>query len=253
MCRSRRGKKPLSAKGSFRRAALVVLVGAGAMLFVNQRTRPEKPLRPPEPRRLDRLSADSLSAQVALTGAVEAARAADAEVAKFAPPEPPPVPPGVVAARDVPSPGPYTSPEKAKAAAAEVAAQVLTRQLGELESPIRHEVSAAEVLGRYLKAATDKPVPPEELSAIRAQMGSDDEWCRATVSAEITPAQIRELRAASRTLEGIKLSGALAACLGALLAFLALDSLTKGYLSWGLGLGLGGAAIGTVAALFYFV
>lgn len=256
MIRSRREKPPLSARGSFRRAFWVVVIGLGSMVLVDRATRSERPTRPPEPARLDRMSADTLAKHLALTGAVEAALAADEDVARHSPAsqaEPLVAPRGVVAVRGVACDGPRNSPEKAKEAAAEVAAALLSDQLARLDSPVYQTLTAGDVLGRYLKKADVQPVSGEDRDALDRASNMQAEWSTATVSAEVTPDQVRKLRAAGRTLAGIKVAAALAALVGALLAFLALDSLTKGYLSWGLGLGLGGAVIGVVGGLFWLV
>lgn len=253
MHRSRREVKPLSARGSFRRALWVVLIGLGSMMLVDRATRSGRSVRAPEPVRLDRLSAGSLSEHLALAGPAEAALAAERELAKLAPPKPqatPPVP-GVVAVREVRCDGPRSSPEGAKVAAAELAAALLSKQLAQLDSPVDAAVTPADVLGRYLKKVEVVPASPEDRAAFEQVNNMQADWSVATVSAEITPEQIRKLRAAPRTLGGMKIAAALAAALGALVAFLALDALTKGYLSWGLGLGLGGAALGTATGLYY--
>lgn len=247
----------------------VLVVGVIAASVIYHARGPRRPSPPPEPTRTDRMSARTLTRHLAETGPAGAALAADKYLVAQAPvpPTPEPLTPGVVmvAARPPAAPAtglfvkarslsPHLRADQAETDALEVAAKELTRQFAELNPPLTAGVTAADVKMKYLKPDTKVVVKPTEVQ-VAAWQKADVETNRVWVelAAEVTPSQVRELRAHGRVGLAVRGVGMVLACLAAAAAFFRLDTLTRGYLSWGLGLGLAGAAAGAVAGLWLLV
>ena len=244
----------------------VLVVGIIAAAVIREARGPRRPSLPPEPRRLDTMNASRLARHLAETGPTGAAEAADKWLAAQAPATPPA--PGAVMAttRTGAAParpaglfvkargGPHLRADQAEAEALEVAAKMLMQQFVELNPPLTAEVTAADVRAKYLKPdtiAVVKPTPKHMADWEEAKLETDRVWV--TLDAEVTPSQVRELRSHGRVWLAVRGVGMVLACLAAAAAFFRLDALTRGYLSWGLGLGLAGAAAGAVAGLWLLV
>ncbi len=249
----------------------VLVMGGIAAVVMHEAAGPRRPAPPPEPTRIDRMSARTLTRHLAETGPVGAAQAADKYLAAQALPTVHPQ--GVDAARSPAAARPPVAPaaatslfvkaksldshtrtDQAETDALEVAGKGLTQQFAELHPPLVVEVTAADVRTKYLKPETIAVVrPTAAIAADWEKNGLDPKQVWVELEAEVTPSQVRELRAHGRVGLAVRGIGMMLACLAAAAAFFRLDTLTRGYLSWGLGLGLAGAAAGAVAGLWLLV
>jgi hypothetical protein len=129
---------------------------------------------------------------------------------------------------------PHPTAAEAEKDALEQAQRRIEEKLAELDPPVRHRPTVAEVKARYLRKDSLQPRPlsaEQKEEYARARLRTDLVFvdCEVTVSAE----QVRELRAQDRVLLGLKVIGGVAAAALAGFLFLRLDEWTKGYLtSW---------------------
>ncbi|MGL6075182.1 MAG: hypothetical protein ACRC8S_13560 [Fimbriiglobus sp.] len=243
-------------------------------IFTSQPNSRRGPVGPPEPERLSDISSKRIASYVSDNGIIGGALAAEVELDAVTPKLEPAelksrvevstIPAKRVEVRTIPaktsengillthirSRNPHSTKASGMEDALEVAQEELTKQLLLLEPPINIQPRKQLIRDKYLRTTSVRELPPsleDQQAWAAANLDTDRRWVQLDV--ELTETSLRELRSESRSgtlLTGI---GVLFAGLLALFAFLRLDTLTKGYLSWILGTVLTFAAI--IAVIFF--
>ncbi len=268
-----RNNRPCSTKKSGstgKRVFHILVVGAVAAAFIamfNDSDSRRGVTSPPEPERLDRMSHRRLTNHVADNGVIGGALAAEKRLAVIAGDDEAPdvhvkpnttvnvsVPNRAVTVRASvnktphPTPAirltglksrtPQATPELAKEEVYQEAQKQLMDKLLHLDEPIRHVPSLSKIRDSYAQPDTMKVIQPTEEDKklwVEANLDPDRVWVEMDV--EISSEQLRSLRSESRLLNSRY--GQLAFVLvAALFGFFRLDALTKGYLTWVLGIGM---------------
>jgi hypothetical protein len=174
------------------------------------------------------------------------------------PPAPAPVAKGPTS---VPRPGwlvhehivstiPYATETEADEDAVAQARELVEKKLSELDPPLKHKPSLAEVRTEFVRKDSRRVRHPDaaEKEAF-AQYGVTGNLVYVEYDVEVTAEQVRELRAQGRVSAGLRVMGALVAVALAGFLFLRADEWTKGYLTSWLALGAIALAAGAAAAV----
>ena len=279
-----RNNRPGSTKksGSIgKRVFHILVVGAVAAAFIamfNDSESRRGVTSPPEPERLDRMSHRRLTNHVADNGVIGGALAAEKKLAMITgdddapdvhvrpnitvnvsvPNRPktvrasvnkPPHPTPAIRLTGLKSRTPQATPELAKEEVYQEAQKQLIDKLLTLDEPIRHVPSVSKIRDSYAQPDSMKVIQPTEEDKklwVEANLDPDRVWVEMDV--EISSEQLRSLRSESRLINSRY--GQLAFVLvAALFGFFRLDALTKGYLTWVLGIGIVGVVTVLVAVI----
>ncbi len=162
-----------------------------------------------------------------------------------------PVRPGspVVLYEHVSSSLPYPTEAEAEEDALEQARDAIERRLGELDPPVRHKPSVAEVRAEFVRADGRTFRAPDGVEKeLLAREGLTTELVYAEVDVEVTADQVRELRSRGRLLPVTRVLGGLFAVALAGFLFLRANEWTKGTKTLGLALGATAIAGAGIAA-----
>ena len=259
----------------------ILVVGAVAAAFIamfNDSESRRGVTSPPEPERLDRMSHRRLTNHVADNGVIGGALAAEKKLAMITgdddapdvhvrpnitvnvsvPNRPmtvrasvnkPPHPTPAIRLTGLKSRTPQATPELAKEEVYQEAQKQLMDKLLTLDEPIRHVPSLSKIRDSYAQPDSVKVIQPTEEDKklwVEANLDPDRVWVEMDV--EISSEQLRSLRSESRLINSRY--GQLAFVLvAALFGFFRLDALTKGYLTWVLGIGIVGVVTVLVAVV----
>ncbi|MBM3980877.1 MAG: hypothetical protein FJ304_11440 [Planctomycetes bacterium] len=145
---------------------------------------------------------------------------------------------------------PYATEAEADEDAVAQARELVEKKLSELDPPLKHKPSLAEVRTEFVRKDSRRVRHPDaaEKEAF-AQYGVTGNLVYVEYDVEVTAEQVRELRAQGRVSAGLRVMGALVAVALAGFLFLRADEWTKGYLTSWLALGAIALAAGAAAAV----
>lgn len=147
---------------------------------------------------------------------------------------------------------PYLSEAEAEEDVFLQAQSLLEQKFAELDPPLEHTPSLAEVKAEYLRKDTRTVSPPSAaLQDEAAQAGLPGKLVYVGYDIEVSADQVRELRTQQRVLASLRVVGMLMASALAVFLFLRADDWTKGYLTRWLALAAVTIAGGTAAALIF--
>ena len=251
-----RSNRPSRGTG-WRAVAILVAVGlAGMAMTVVTPTR--KVVAPPRPEPMARMSAEHLQ-EYATANAVVAVAAAGRDDLRSRPGytegvmadlDDPTLPRGAIRLDRVRSESPHLTRERALNDALLVARQQLADRLAAEKPPVTAVPALWEIRDQYVRQDSIAEVHPtreirDEWAA--ANLDADRVWVELDV--EVSPDQMRQLRADQRRMyAGLWFGLAFVAAVAGY-GFLRLDAMTKGYLTTVLGVAAGGLVAAAVAAL----
>ncbi len=280
-----RNNRPCSTKkcgSTGKRVFQIFVVGAVATAFIamfNDSDSRRGVTPPPEPERLDRMSHRRLTNHVADNGVIGGALAAEKRLAVIAGDDDAPdvhVRPNTTVNVSVPnrpmtvrasvnktphptpairltglkSRTPQATPELAKEEVYQEAQKQLMDKLLHLDEPIRYAPSLSKIRDSYAQPDTMKVIQPTEEDKklwVEANLDPDRVWVEMDV--EISSEQLRSLRSEDRLLSNSLYIEMVFVLVAALFGFFRLDALTKGYLTWVLGIGIVGVVTVLVAVI----
>ncbi|MCS6866802.1 MAG: hypothetical protein RMJ56_08830 [Gemmataceae bacterium] len=147
---------------------------------------------------------------------------------------------------------PYLSEAEAEEDTFLQAQTLLAQKFAELDPPLDHTPSMAEVKAEYLRKETRTVSPPSEaILDEAAQAGLAGKLVYVGYDVEVSADQVRELRSQQRVMASLRIVGILMASALAIFLFLRADDWTKGYLTRWLALAAVIIAGGTAAALIF--
>ncbi len=164
---------------------------------------------------------------------------------------PRPGPATVIRAR-VASSMPFTTDTEADADALTQVCDLIEKELGKLDPPVRYRPSVGEARTEFIRkdSRTVRPLDKEKRELF-AREGVTGNLVYVEYEVEVTADQVRELRSQERAGGALRIVGMLAAVALAGFLFLRADEWTKGYLTSWLALGAVALAGGAAAALIF--
>jgi hypothetical protein len=207
------------------------------------------PSAPPEPDRLDTMNAKRITEYVTDNAIVGGALAGEKELTAMGrgskvsyvsvKPARTYSTQGSLILTHVRSQNPHATTEAAREDAIQVAQAKLAEDLRQLDPPIRTVPSLATIREKYVRAdslTTIHPKDEDKKAWAEANLDPNSFWVE--VDLEVSEANLRKLRSEGRLETLLKLLGGISLLALCSFGFLRLDGLTKGYLTWGLGLAI---------------
>ena len=263
-----------------KRAFQILMVGvvvAAVITGCNESSSRRGVTPPPEPERLDRMSPRKLTNHVADNGVIGGALAAEKRLAVTAGEDDVPegnpnhtvnvsVPNRAVTVRasvsnlprpaaamrltGVRNPTPQATPELAKEELYLEAQKQLAEKLQALDAPIHRVPSLAKIRDSYARVDSAKTIQPSvevQKAWVEADLDPNRLWVEMDV--EVSDEQLRSLRSDDRLWNSSRYLGMAFVVVLALFGFFRLDGITKGYLTWVLGIGIVGVVTVLVAVI----
>ncbi|QJW94143.1 hypothetical protein [Frigoriglobus tundricola] len=147
---------------------------------------------------------------------------------------------------------PYATEADAEEDALTQARDLVEQKLAALDPPVRHKPSLTDVKADFVRpdSRTVRPLSAEDKETF-ALYTLNNNYVFVEYDVEVTPDQVRELRAQERAAAALRIMGVLVAIALAGFLFLRADEWTRGYLTSWLALGAVGLAGGAAAALIF--
>ncbi len=147
---------------------------------------------------------------------------------------------------------PYSTEADAEEDALTQARDLVEQKLAALDPPVRHKPSLTDVKAEFVRqdSRTVRPLNADDKEAF-ALYEMNGNYVFVEYDVEVTPDQVRELRAQERVSAVLRILGVLVAVALAGFLFLRADEWTRGYLTSWLALGAVGLAGGAAAALIF--